>query len=313
MNKIAILLCTYNGEKYLKEQIESLMNQTCKDFIILARDDKSSDKSIDILRSYGIKVLEAKENLGAKGSFAELLGYALENTQCKYFMFCDQDDVWKSDKIEKTLKKMELAEKKYGNIPLLVHSDLEVVDENLKIICDSFWEYENLNPKINRFNRLLIQNTVTGCTTMINKELAEKSINIPDQAIMHDWWIALTASYLGKIEILEDKTVLYRQHGNNTVGAKRNSKVQIIKHAVSLLLSIFRRNDKYIKALKMNIDQAKAFLIKHEDNLTEDNKKMLEDFSGIEGKGFFEKRKILLKNKLFKQGIPRNAGLFIKI
>ena len=108
MKRIIILLSTYNGVKYLKNQIDSLMSQSYDDFRIIARDDGSSDESSQILKSYDmIEIVDSQQNLGAKGSFAELLEYAVKHTEGEFFMFCDQDDVWKNDKIEKTLAKMQ--------------------------------------------------------------------------------------------------------------------------------------------------------------------------------------------------------------
>ena len=103
MNKIFILLSTYNGARYLKAQLDSLFAQTYCSIEIIARDDDSNDETISILKSYNIKILDTKENLGAKESFAELLNYAVVNSTSDYFMFCDQDDVWEKDKIEKNL------------------------------------------------------------------------------------------------------------------------------------------------------------------------------------------------------------------
>lgn len=134
MKKILILISTYNGEKYLKEQLDSIFSQSYKDFEIIARDDGSSDETINILKSYNIKILDTDKNLGAKLSFSTLLNDAVTNTDRGYFMFCDQDDIWKSDKIEKTITTMKELEKENTDLPLLVHTDLEVVDEKLNVL-----------------------------------------------------------------------------------------------------------------------------------------------------------------------------------
>ena len=169
MNKIIILLSTYNGAKYLKNQIDSLLSQSYDDFRIIARDDGSSDESSQILKSYDkIEIVDSQQNLGAKGSFAELLEYAVKHTDGEFFMFCDQDDVWKNDKIEKTLAKMQEMQYEYGDIPLLIHSDVIVVDEGLEVMAGSFWKFQNINPKRDVLPHLLLQNVVTGCTMMIN-------------------------------------------------------------------------------------------------------------------------------------------------
>jgi len=296
----------------LKELLESLKEQTYKNFEIIARDDGSRDNTVEILKTYGIKVIEGSENIGAKESFAELLNYALEHTDIKYFSFCDQDDIWKPDKFEKTFEKMQQMEEQFKDLPLLVHTDMEVVDENKNLISKSFWQYELTFPQYNSFNRLLIQNTITGCTVMINRKLAQLSLPIGKNAVMHDWWVGLVASKFGKIGYIKYPSLKYRQHSNNTIGAK-NYKIRILKHLIGLGVSIFMRNGEYIKHLKINIDQAKSFLEVFENRLDKETIFMLKDFIEIEQKSFWKKRKILLRYKLFKQGLIRNLGLFIEI
>ena len=302
MPKITILLSTYNGEEYLKEQLDSLFIQTYKNIEIIVRDDASSDKTLEILKYYDIKLLSSDVNLGIKKSFETLLRYACENSDAEYFMFCDQDDVWNNDKIEKTLEEMQELEKLYGNnIPLLVHTDLEVVDENLKIISSSMWKYEYILPQYNTFNRLLIQNTITGCTMMINRELAKKSLDIPEEAIMHDWWIGLIASCFGKISYLEESTIKYRQHGKNTIGTE-GKKNKIIRKVLGLL----NKKNEYINHMDINILQAKGFLKLFNSKLDINKINLLESFSTIKKKTFFERKRIIIKHNLFKQGIFRN-------
>ena len=259
---------------------------------------------MEILHSYNITIIDSKKNLGAKGSFGALLEYAAQNTESEYFMFCDQDDVWESDKIEKTLAKMHEIEISCHEMPILVHTDLNVVDENLKVLDNSMWNYEHINPKLNTLNRLLIQNTITGCTVMINKKLAQISLQIPDEAVMHDWWIGLVASKFGKIDFIDEPTIQYRQHGGNSIGAKG-----ILKKG----FSIFLNRSLYIKHLYINIKQAKVFLNIYRNRLDNVTIEMLENFISIENKSFWQKRKILLKHKLLKQGLIRNIGLLAKI
>ena len=301
MKAVVILLSTYNGEKYLKAQLDSLFSQSYKDFKLIARDDGSSDKTLEILKYYDIELLPSNENLGVKCSFETLLKYAFENSDADYFMFCDQDDVWNQDKIELTLQKMYEMERLYKNIPILVHTDLEVVDENLHTINPSFMKLQNLDEKKNRLNNLLIQNTTTGCTVMINKDLAKLCLPMPSNAIVHDWWIGLVASYFGKIGYLPQSTIKYRQHSQNTIGAKGFD--------MSFVLKNFQKK----QTLDKNISQAKDFLEIFNDKLDKDTKFMLEDFVNLQNKSFFQKRKILLKYNLLKHGFIRNIGLFIKI
>ena len=300
-NSVYILLSTYNGERYLKEQLDSLYNQTYKKFKIIVRDDNSTDNTFEILKSYDVKIIPSENNLGAKKSFATLLEYALTNTDAEYFMFCDQDDIWETGKIEKTVKKMKELKKRYENIPLLVHSDLKVVDEKLTILNNSFWDYEKINPLINNFHNLLMQNTITGCTMMINRRLAELASPIPNDSVMHDAWLGLVVSCFGKIGIVNEQTIQYRQHSTNSVGTNGVG----IQYIVDKIL----QKD----ILQKNILQAKVFLDIYRNDLDAPAINMLEEFSSIQTKSFFTRRKILLKYKLFKQGLIRNIGMMVKI
>ena len=301
MSKISILLSTYNGEKYLKAQLDSLFSQSYKNFKLIARDDSSSDKTLEILKSYDIELLPSNENLGVKSSFETLLKYAFENSDADYFMFCDQDDVWNQDKVKLTLQKMYEMEKLYKNTPILVHTDLEVVDENLHTINPSFMKLQNLNEKKNRLNNLLIQNTITGCTVMINRDLAKLCLPMSSNAIVHDWWVGLVASYFGKIGYVDDSTIKYRQHTSNTIGAK-GFDIGFVLKSISKKVS-----------LGGNISQSKGFFQQFKNELDEDTIEMLQEFISLEQKTWSQKRTILLKYKLLKQGFIRNAGLFLKI
>jgi glycosyltransferase involved in cell wall biosynthesis len=120
-----------------------------------------------------------------------------------YVMTCDQDDVWMHDKIEITYEKMKEAERKYKNVPILVHTDLKVVDENLNLISESLMKMQNLDSSRDKINNLLVQNIVTGCTAMVNQKLISYIKSVPKHAIMHDWWMALIASSLGRVEFIE--------------------------------------------------------------------------------------------------------------
>lgn len=220
---IEILLSTYNSELFLKQQLESIFEQTYKEWKLIIRDDGSSDNTIEILKFHIKKfpnklfLMEMNSiNIGVVKSFEQLL---LE-TKSEYIMFCDHDDVWLPTKIEDTLNLMLESEKSYKKLPLLIHTDLKVVDVNLNEISNSFWKYSKLNQKLlQNFNYLGICNSVTGCTTMINRIAVEMVLPFPDNVIMHDSWIALVVAKYGKICYLQKPTILYRQHELNKIGA----------------------------------------------------------------------------------------------
>ena len=239
--RIYILLATYNGEDYLNEQIDSLLKQTYKDWILWVHDDNSIDKTVNILKEYRqqyaekIKLLD--DNIftgGAKENFTYLLNNIDKNYD--YIMFCDQDDVWLEDRIEIFLNKMKEVEGDDPLKPVLIHTDLKVVDTSLNLISDSFFKYQKINPEWSKeFEVSLVQNSVTGCAMMINKQAKEVSLPIGRNAIMHDWWILLKVLQRnGIVEYLKDTTILYRQHSLNDVGAKGFSWISLIKKVTSL-------------------------------------------------------------------------------
>lgn len=241
--KVAVLLSLYNGEKYLEEQLASLLSQTYQNFIVVVRDDGSTDNSLKIVESAAESVpdkfhLVPKDsvNRGARDSFAFLIHYVLDNKSLlgldyAYMMFCDQDDIWFNSKIEVQARAMFKAEEGKFSVPVLVHSDLEVVSEQAKTIAPSLIRYQGLEIERNQFPNLVISNLVTGCTAMINESLAKKSLPIHGDAIMHDWWLALIASAFGSLIYLDEPLIFYRQHGNNTIGAKEFVKPPVISRS----------------------------------------------------------------------------------
>lgn len=232
--KIAILLSTYNGEKFLADQVNSILWQSYSNFVIVIRDDGSTDSTPDLILGF----LEAHpdkfhivpscgNNLGPSSSFSFLIEYVLENKsklhlQDAYIMFCDQDDIWLIDKIQKQKDAILSAEYAAEGtvLPVLVHSDLQVVSQKNQPIAESLVNYQGLEIERNGFTNLVISNLVTGCTVMINEALARKATPVSKHAIMHDWWLALAASAFGEIVFLARPLVRYRQHESNAIGAK---------------------------------------------------------------------------------------------
>lgn len=249
--KIAILLATYNGAEYLSAQLDSILAQTYSNYIVVMRDDCSSDKTIAILQNYQLRypdkfhlVTAETTNKGASASFSCLIEYTLDHKeplglQAAYMMFCDQDDVWFVDKIEREVSAMLTAEAGNLKMPVLIHSDLEVVSEKLEQIAPSFIHYQGLEIERNCFNNMVISNLVTGCTTLINESLAVKASPVSKQAIMHDWWLALVAAAFGKVVFLDQPLVHYRQHSRNTIGAKEFAKLPAV--SMSLLQRLLTR------------------------------------------------------------------------
>lgn len=230
--RVAVLLATYNGADFLAAQLDSLLAQTYRDFVVVVRDDGSTDNTREILAGYQARypsqfhcVEKDETNRGASGSFSFLCEYALGNKAALGIdrlvaCFCDQDDVWARNKIEVEVAALIRAEEGDTERPVLVHSDLVVVDASLQQIAPSFIAYQGLEIGRATFPALAISNVVTGCTALFNEALLRESLPVPKRAIMHDWWLAMTATAVGKLVFVPDTLVQYRQHGRNTIGAK---------------------------------------------------------------------------------------------
>lgn len=238
---IEILLATCNGARHLPAQLDSLLGQTLRDFTVLASDDGSSDETRAILERYAamhpgfLSILPAADRrLGASPNFGRLLDAA----RADYVAFCDQDDVWQADKLQKSLALMRATEAEFGaDMPVLVHTDLAVVDANLGELGPSFWRYVGIDPARHSFGDLLLGNIATGCTLLANRALYEAARPVPDFALMFDFWLAQVAAGLGRIVSLEQATVLYRQHPGNLIGAQRTGSASFLARVKRTLLS----------------------------------------------------------------------------
>lgn len=221
---IDVLMSTFNGARFLGEQIDSILSQDHADFHLLVRDDGSNDDTLRILKDHSTRdkrivlIEDDLGNLNVAASFFELT----ERSESEFLMLADQDDVWLPNKIAITFAGIkELIEKHGGENPLAVFTDLKVVDEKLNIISESFWDYQRLDPDIAKdWRSLLAQNVVTGCTLMFNRPAKEIILPFKLPAMMHDHWIAARIAKFGHLDYIPEPTVLYRQHGRNLEGAR---------------------------------------------------------------------------------------------
>lgn len=223
--QIDILLSTYNGEKYIEEQLNSILNQTDSRWKIIIRDDGSSDSTLNIIKSYISKYPDKiflfkddKGNLGSTLSFFALI----ENCESEYIMLCDQDDVWLDNKVEITLKEMSNLELSFGKIPLMVFTDLIIVDKKLTPLSDSLIKSQKLDTSIiDNPTKLAAMNVVAGCTTMINRVSIKYLLPMTSKNIIHDQWMAINIAKYGKLSYLPYSSILYRQHSSNVVGSNK--------------------------------------------------------------------------------------------
>ena len=243
--KVCVILCSYNGERYINEQINSILNQVGVDVEIFARDDLSKDETINILREYQSKHTNfhlyeehPSENIGVRNGFMQTLSWALEQSdEESYYAFADQDDVWLEDKLLQALNKMP---SKQGDSGWLYYSNKIIVDQHLQVL-----RKEKYVPK-NRFNEMYFASHAYGCTIVIDHTLAELcSKYVSESTHFHDDWIHRLAISIGS-EITFDSNayILYRQHGENTCGTFATDS-KSIKHLVIRAMELLKDGQGY--------------------------------------------------------------------
>jgi len=285
--------------------LNSLLAQTYSGWVLLVRDDGSSDNTVGILKRYSLSYPEkviihpsSGRHLGIKRSFSLLMEVALERG-AYYVALADQDDVWLPNKLEIQVRLLE----EIGSDPGIAYTDLVLVDSRLRVLASSLWKSRALLPELGSdYRRVLFQNVATGCATMVNRSLIELALPIPEEAVMHDWWLLLVGSFLGRVSYSWTPTVLYRQHGDNAWG--------VSDFRLRTLLS---RGVTYRERLNSAVRQAKIFLERFRKRLTAEQVEILERFSNLERMDPISRRLFLLSKGILKHGIVRNIGLLLLV
>ncbi|MFS0872121.1 glycosyltransferase family 2 protein [Paenibacillus xylanilyticus] len=299
--KVCIMLSTFNGAKYIDEQMESLLAQSKVDVQIIIRDDGSSDETVQKLSEYTksrpdqIRVIEGK-NFGVIGSFFELM----RQTEPVYdfYAFCDQDDVWKPDKLSRAVSKLELSQ---SNVPLMYCSSTQMVDQDLNNL--NVWPI--FPPKPLSMYNAMVENCCVGCTMVMNPVAFQQvRSNIPSdltQVIMHDWWIYLYVSAFGEVIFDEEPMILYRQHQNNVLGG--SSEGWIVKWK--------NRSSRFVNGENHFIlsKQAKMFLQLHKDQLSAQQQKDVQRFLNHMGSSWIKRIRYASKMPFYRQASLDNLVL----
>lgn len=295
-SSVDILLATFEGARFLAEQLASIEAQTCPGWRLIVRDDGSTDDSPAILEGFAqrhaghVRILrDGRGRLGPCGNFAALLGVS----DAPYFMFCDQDDVWLPEKLGTMLGAISIAEKKHGaETPILVHSDLVVTDEVLRVLHPSFWRHARLlNPaKPPSSASLVLRNFAIGCAAIGNAALREAAMPIPDGVYMHDWWVALVALVLGEIVAHNEATILYRQHQRNSLGGHGRSLVETIARFISAPATELQRVRFFIQKSQQ---QAALLQNKFQGDMAPQFRAFLAEFSRLPQAGFLQRKSFL--------------------
>lgn len=252
---IAILMATYDGEKYLKEQIESILAQTNQNWHLYIHDDGSQDGTVTIVKSYTneypdkITLLDYPSQGGACQNFLSLL----ERVEAPYYMFCDQDDVWMPEKIELSVKEIKQKEALFPDKAIVICTDLYITDEKLSITHDSMWKYSGIYPQyIRTFDDCGgVTAITTGCTMLFNQKAKSCCAYPASKAVMHDIWVCLCTLKNGGFFFGFDKQlVLYRQHARNFLGSGDTEAAAVnLKYRVQNFRKMYGINRRYYAML----------------------------------------------------------------
>lgn len=212
---ISVCLATYNGEKYIEEQIDSILGQISEEDEIIISDDGSSDATLEKIRTYKdirIKILHNKERKGVIGNFEN----ALNNAKGEYIFLCDQDDIWLSHKV-----RMMLSQLNYND---LVFSNANIVDDGLNVLGLLYINKNNCG-----FINNLLKNRFIGATMAFRSSLLKKALPFPNYIPMHDQWLGLLAEIYGKVYYFEEPLILYRRHSSNSSSTGKKSKYNLFE------------------------------------------------------------------------------------
>jgi len=228
---ISVAMATYNGEKYIKEQLDSIIKQLNKCDEIIISDDGSTDKTIDIIKAYNdkrIKLIEGPHD-GVKENFAN----AIINCHGKYIFLSDQDDIWMDNKVSIIL---DVFEK--NKCTCVVHDNMVFNSDTNEIIYESFYKTRNSRSGI---LKNIIKNSYIGCCMAFDSRIKDIIIPIPNSIEMHDQWIGLLSDKYGKTIFINDKLIKYRRHDNNVSKLKHHSVLKMIKNRITIIIELFKR------------------------------------------------------------------------
>jgi glycosyltransferase involved in cell wall biosynthesis len=256
MTSVDIILPYYNGSAFIKEQIESILNSDLEGIrlsIILVNDASSIEETTYVknLLPAPHVYIENELNLGVIKS----VEIGLQASKAPYVMLCDHDDVWLPSKIKRSVQKLQETEE---NSIAMVYSDLVVAGPNLESIHPSMMVSSGFRSE-KVYPAIIYQNIVTGCTIIMNRKLVEFSLPFPGSLPMHDHWLAVCAVFAGKLNLLNEQTILYRQHGNNQIGAKSDN-------TIDKIINFRKTIDNFQNHLRLKREMAKALSLRLREN-----------------------------------------------
>lgn len=283
--KISVVMTTYNGEKYLNQQIDSILSQTLQPDEIIVCDDCSTDGTVAILEQYkhigGFKYVVNNQQLGLIRNFKKAVSLAAK-VNC--VSLSDQDDIWLPDKLSRSAEVLGTLD---HLLPCMVHSDLILVDEQQNVLNRSFQHERRQNGYRHNLQTLLFANFATGCTILMNPSLRMYFEEMPDTIKFHDAWIVLAASVFGMVGEIAEPTIKYRKHGGNLSIAADTKPTNRFRQILTELMKSFAGNDDF---LALQFQTARCFYQMYKSMMTAETSAYFERFLTLEHKSYMYKK-----------------------
>lgn len=286
LNKIALVMATCNGGAFIEQQLDAILQQTRQPDLVIIRDDVSEDSTYQILCRYanrsGFQVSRNPERVGVNENFTR----AVADVPDDYLIaFCDQDDYWLPEKLEKSVALLQQINNN-PNEPALVYSDLVLMNEAGEVLHQSVHRQRGQHRYAHVWETFLFGNMVSGCTIVMNGAMKKIMLELPKQnSFMYDAWLAMAAFGFGKIAQLSEPLILYRQHSNNVTFSEHRAKNRIER--LKTHWNMLFHSDNYLEA---EITLAAAFYAKYASRLTTSKKENLEAFIALQGKSYLSKK-----------------------
>ncbi|RYZ94341.1 MAG: glycosyltransferase [Sphingobacteriaceae bacterium] len=303
-SQISVILATYNGERFIKAQLDSILSQNLKPAEIIVSDDHSTDNTVGLLQKYmADKLLCMHSNSDEPGVISNFKSAAKSVTPGNYIAFADQDDIWNQDKLAVSYQYLSSIEQ--PGLPCVVYSDPEVINEAGECIHASLWDILGYSNYAHTLETVLFGNPAGGLTMLINPELSNYISTIPNNGYMHDAWLTLCAYTFGCAAIAPGPLVKYRQHANNVTFSTNYKQVSRMGRIGKEVLNALKgKSDLFEEQILF----VKQFYACFKEQIPTEKARLFEAFIGLQGSSYLKKKIAFRKAMKIAQRVKEQPG-----
>lgn len=311
-SRVAICMATYNGGRFVAQQIDSILHQTYSDWVLFVRDDGSTDDTCEVVDSYVskypgkiVRIIDDDELHDCSLNFLAALRFASLNPSFDFFMFCDQDDVWNDDKVELEVSEARRLRDGGKENPILVITDCSVTDEELRVTVPRLGPTRPFDPAQITLAQCIVNNVGQGATMLMNRSLAAEllSSKLDTQQWMYDWWAMMLALCLGRVVYLDRPTMKYRQHNANVSGAGNyhRSVADSIRHILREPAILTGWVDRLVSDEKAYAARAVSLLAYLGGRISDPDRAMLKEVARINESGALRRIRLVSQRQMWRQ------------